>query len=787
MCASYSTCSACIADPNCGYCSVIPYSSSTVNSTQTAAGLSGCPSVGCYADFVACMPIGNGAACCPNYPARWETGSSAIRSLQVGFPVNPSAATIYLKPGSTVTLPIAVTSPVTDDLSIDLMLLQDLSGSFKNDLQAFANLVPQLVIGVKKINTDTQFGLASFVEVPLEPFGLQSGVTGFQAEGDTNTWNWPIFNATGCALPTADALMEGCSQHADAICPIGDNIRAATTGAINWRYCMEAPLNADYTKLQARMLELAIGRVAHNNLDYPEPSLDGMFYASKCHANWRPRSRKVLTVVTDARYHGTSPETCSLLSPPDARKGSATCTIGVNTGAGSWFSTGYFETDFDEDCILDARSGVIPAWNAHGPLPVLNNQGQNVAPTVTWTYPQTARRDALLPGTKEAFVNKDVVSAALRSKGIVPLIACSEDPTSTILPLADRQNLWYWEDLVAEWGFGFAKLLVKPSSGRTNLVDLILAAIADISKTMQMVIENTVDPSSTRDALNYVTNIDPASQQFPNVQAGERNTFLVDFLVPLGQTTVGGYVIKFTILGYGDCLVTISNQTTCQGCQGDPEGLEDMCGFCDPPPGGANQCVDCAGVAGGRSVYDLCGVCGGNNDQCTDCRGLAAANSNYAVDPCGVCTVIGSPTWGQSCLGCDGQLYPGGNRPLNDLCGVCGGTDACLLCDDGIAGEVSFSAFVDDCGVCITVETERSDTCRVASAAISAGAAAGIAIGIALFVALAVIAVIIIVAKVTKNFIDERKFMNAFAAGNTVGTNPLHKDKAGWKDNAIAN
>jgi hypothetical protein len=686
-----------------------------------------------------------------------------------------------LKPGSPVTLPIAVTSPVTDDLAIDLMLLQDLSGSFKNDLQSFANLVPQLVIGVKKINTDTLFGLSSFVEVPLEPFGLQSGVTGFQAEGAANTWNWPV-NAAPCI-----ALMEGCDQPADSICPIGDNIRAASTGAINWRYCMEAPLDSDYTKLQARMLALATGRVAHNNLDYPEPSLDGMFYASKCHANWRAKSRKVLTVVTDARFHGTAPETCSLLTTPDARKGDATCTIPWTSGTGSWFGQGYFETDFDEDCTLQARSSVVPSWGLHPPLPAMDSSGNNVAPTVTWSYPITAKRDALLPGTKEAYVHKDVVSAALRSKGIVPLIACSEDPTSATLPKTDTRNLWYWEDLVAEWGFGFAKLLVKPSSGRTNLVDLILAAIADISKTMQLVIENTVDPTSNVDVLGYVVGVTPSSYQFPNVQAGERNTFLIDFLVPATDLTVGGYVIKFTILGYGDCIVTITNSTTCTGCQGNPNGREDMCGFCDPPPAGANQCVDCAGVAGGRSVYDLCGVCGGNNDLCTDCRGLAASNSTYALDPCGVCTLIGSPTWGQSCLGCDGQYYPGGGRPLNDLCQVCAGSDACVLCDDGIGGEVSFSAFVDDCGVCITVETQRSDTCRVASAAISAGAAAGIAIGIALFVALAVIAVIIIVAKVTKNFIDERKFMNAFAAGNTVGSNPLHKEKEGWKDNAIAN
>lgn len=54
---------------------------------------------------------------------------------------------------------------------IDLVLLQDLSGSFSEDLVTIRGLVPSLVSSVRAIQPDTKFGVASFVDKPLDPFG----------------------------------------------------------------------------------------------------------------------------------------------------------------------------------------------------------------------------------------------------------------------------------------------------------------------------------------------------------------------------------------------------------------------------------------------------------------------------------------------------------------------------------------------------------------------------------------------------------------------------------------
>lgn len=54
---------------------------------------------------------------------------------------------------------------------IDLVLLQDLSGSFGDDVATVQGLVPDLVAGVLGIQPDSEFGVASFVDKPVYPFG----------------------------------------------------------------------------------------------------------------------------------------------------------------------------------------------------------------------------------------------------------------------------------------------------------------------------------------------------------------------------------------------------------------------------------------------------------------------------------------------------------------------------------------------------------------------------------------------------------------------------------------
>ena len=66
---------------------------------------------------------------------------------------------------------------------VDLVLMQDLSGSFSDDVATVEGLVPSLVSGVQAIQPDAFFGVSSFVDKPMSPFGsAASGDYVFQNE-----------------------------------------------------------------------------------------------------------------------------------------------------------------------------------------------------------------------------------------------------------------------------------------------------------------------------------------------------------------------------------------------------------------------------------------------------------------------------------------------------------------------------------------------------------------------------------------------------------------------------
>jgi Ca2+-binding RTX toxin-like protein len=54
---------------------------------------------------------------------------------------------------------------------LDVVLLQDLSRSFRNNLSTLRSLVPDLLSSVQNIAPNSQFGAASFIDKPVEPIG----------------------------------------------------------------------------------------------------------------------------------------------------------------------------------------------------------------------------------------------------------------------------------------------------------------------------------------------------------------------------------------------------------------------------------------------------------------------------------------------------------------------------------------------------------------------------------------------------------------------------------------
>ncbi|MBK1991005.1 hypothetical protein A0J48_026475, partial [Sphaerospermopsis aphanizomenoides BCCUSP55] len=89
------------------------------------------------------------------------------------------ALTLATGTGYTVGTTTAVTGTITNDdalfsSSFDLVLLQDLSGSFSDDIATVQTLVPSLITGVNSLQPNTPIGISSFIDKPISPFGGSS-------------------------------------------------------------------------------------------------------------------------------------------------------------------------------------------------------------------------------------------------------------------------------------------------------------------------------------------------------------------------------------------------------------------------------------------------------------------------------------------------------------------------------------------------------------------------------------------------------------------------------------
>lgn len=66
---------------------------------------------------------------------------------------------------------VHITLPGTTTRPFDVQFLQDLSGSFGDDIASVRGLVPQIVDAVHAIQANSTFGVSSFIDKPVSPFG----------------------------------------------------------------------------------------------------------------------------------------------------------------------------------------------------------------------------------------------------------------------------------------------------------------------------------------------------------------------------------------------------------------------------------------------------------------------------------------------------------------------------------------------------------------------------------------------------------------------------------------
>jgi hypothetical protein len=88
--------------------------------------------------------------------------------------VSPDSVEVVLAPGDSETIDKDVSVPDYPD-KLDLMLMVDLSGSYWNDLPNINSLAPNIFDGVRADITDSNFGLASFIDFPYNPWGHYNG------------------------------------------------------------------------------------------------------------------------------------------------------------------------------------------------------------------------------------------------------------------------------------------------------------------------------------------------------------------------------------------------------------------------------------------------------------------------------------------------------------------------------------------------------------------------------------------------------------------------------------
>ncbi|WP_318285954.1 pre-peptidase C-terminal domain-containing protein [Limnospira fusiformis] len=148
-------------------------------------------------------------------------------------------------PGDNISFDITATVPSdsAETTAIDLVFLTDLSGSFWDDLPVMQRLAPRIVKEVQDIQPDTKFGLASFIDKPIWPFG---GSTDYVYETH---------------LPLTDSL-------------------------------------PDFQDALGR-LEIGFGG------DAPEAQLEGLMHVAlrEEEVGYRNNSRRIVVLSTDARYH----------------------------------------------------------------------------------------------------------------------------------------------------------------------------------------------------------------------------------------------------------------------------------------------------------------------------------------------------------------------------------------------------------------------------------------------------------------------------------------------------
>eukprot|EP01113_Clastostelium_recurvatum_P046755 TRINITY_DN823_c0_g1_i1.p1 TRINITY_DN823_c0_g1~~TRINITY_DN823_c0_g1_i1.p1 ORF type:complete len:2211 (-),score=610.88 TRINITY_DN823_c0_g1_i1:1218-7850(-) len=147
-CNTATSCTDCVQREKCGWCS---------DAMMCMSGTSGGPNFDT----------------CGNWRWTADVNDSHVISSAPGYPVSPLSLTYYLSAADPVPLStkVSVAVPSRKELLVDIVLVQDVTKSFSSDFAIIAAQLSGVFWMCSAVFPKVQFGLASFSDKPLAPFG----------------------------------------------------------------------------------------------------------------------------------------------------------------------------------------------------------------------------------------------------------------------------------------------------------------------------------------------------------------------------------------------------------------------------------------------------------------------------------------------------------------------------------------------------------------------------------------------------------------------------------------
>lgn len=247
-CSSFGTCSDCIQNLDCAWCS------------KTAFPFSRCFDEG--GDFL--EKCGEAYLLNPLNTVVLEEPPLEGSSIQV----TPSSASLALRAGGSQEFNVSVYPQ--QDVPLDFYLLMDFSGSFANDLKTLKMHASDITAAIQNASMDTRFGFGAFVDKPTPPFSSSSQLN-------------LLYTVAG--QPSSCEPLPGVTVHCSR--------------PFSYRHVVD--LTNSSTLVNYTINNLVISASA----DDPEGTLDAMLQAVLCKdvIGWRNESRKLMLIFTNDVMH----------------------------------------------------------------------------------------------------------------------------------------------------------------------------------------------------------------------------------------------------------------------------------------------------------------------------------------------------------------------------------------------------------------------------------------------------------------------------------------------------